>query len=153
MDTSHANLFFDSRFLYESTNLTIQNSFIYSHILINCNWFLKLVTTGWTSSSGRKKKLIPLKLLKIFKIWKLLLVGNCLTFVSFALVCKKWEINAAEKMQPKFWRFLSIHRKNVFQIWKCQGNMRLDGETKKHLWYLFKKPRTQFRFNLLRICR
>ena len=59
----------------------------------------------------------------IFNIWKLFLVGNCPTFVSFALVCKKSEIKAVEKMRPKFWRFLSIHRKSVFSSytdsWSC----------------------------------
>ena len=78
----------------------------------------------------------------IFKIWKLLLVGNCLTFGPFALVYKKWEIKAVEKMQPKLWRFFSILRKSafwfsikhVFQTWKCHGNIKLDGKTLKNIY-------------------
>ena len=61
----------------------------------------------------------------IYNIWKLFLVGNCPTFVSFALVCMKWEIEAVEKMRPKLLGFLYILRfwssiKWAFQSWNTR---------------------------------
>ena len=48
-----------------------------------------------------------LKQLKRFIIWKLLIVGNCLTFVPLPLAGQKIEIKTVKKIWPKIWRFLS----------------------------------------------